>query len=294
MRVARARRTAPFVDLTRYTSWNGMLAGALIRAGAMLEDDWSLQHGLSTLRRIRGEQIDPAALLHSPGGVGGLLDDQVQVALAAIEAYEATGQREWLDWSGALMERVWADYLDRDGGGLFDSSAHTGEGLLPTRVKPVQDAPTPSPNGVAALCAARLTELTGEPRWAERRDALVRTFAGSAVQLGVFGATFLQALEWSVRPATHLVIVEGSGADAVAAADNMHRQALQSFFPRRVLHRVMANGAASASLPAAVRGMLGANSGTRAYACIGATCQAPATSPAAWAATLGGLKSLTS
>jgi uncharacterized protein len=289
MRAARGKRTAPFVDLTRYTAWNGMLAGALIRAGAMLDDEWSLQHGLGTLERIRREQSDPAALWHSPGGIGGLLDDQVQVALAAIEAFEVTGQARWLEWSVAIMERVFQDYLDHEGGGLFDSSANAGEGLLPTRVKPVQDAPTPSPNGVAALCAARLAEHTGEPIWVERRDGLVRAFAGAAAQLGIFGATFLQALDWSVLPATHLVIVEGEGADSGTFATTMLRQALGSFFPRRVVHRVRVGAGPAGSLPAAVRGMLGAGSGTRAYACVGATCQAPATTPEIWKETLANL-----
>ena len=105
-----------------------MLAGALMRAGTVLEDDWALQHGLLTLRRIRGEHDDPTALRHSPGGIGGLLDDQVQVALAAIEAHEATGDAEWLGWAVRSWTRVWDDYLDAGGGGLFDSRPPVGGG----------------------------------------------------------------------------------------------------------------------------------------------------------------------
>jgi hypothetical protein len=284
LRAARDRRTAPFVDRSRYTSWNGMLAGGLLRAGVILDDPWALEHGLKTLRRIRNEQPDPAALRHSPAGSGGLLDDQVQVALAAIEAHEVTSEREWLTWSVAILDRVWAEYLDEEHGGLFDTATRTGEGLLPTRVKPVQDAPTPSPNGVAALCAARLAELTGDARWAERRDALMRVFAGAAVQLGIFGATLLLALDWAVHPATHLVIVQGGGDSALA--DELHRMALRTFLPRRVVQRIEAADPAATSLPSPVRAMLAAGPGVRAYACIGTRCLAPATSAAEWVARL--------
>jgi uncharacterized protein YyaL (SSP411 family) len=285
LKVARDHRAAPLVDRSRYTSWNGMLAGALVRAGVVLDDSWALTHGLRTLARIRAEHGDPTSLQHHPAGVGGLLDDQVQVALAALEAYEATGEPAWLTWSAALLRRVWDDFRDPEGGGLYDSSTSAGEGLLPARAKPVQDAPTPAPNGVAALCAARLAELTGEAFYLEMRDALVRSFSGSAAQLGPFGATALLAIDWAVNPATHLVIVEGSGAGQADLADALHRQALKSFLPRRVVQRVRATDP-HPGLPPAVAGMLNQRAETRAFACVGASCRAPATTIEDWRATL--------
>src|SRR5690242_13394978 len=127
---ARGARTAPFVDRTRYTNWNAMMASAMLRAGAVFDDAEARTHALRT-----------------PGGIAGLLEDQVQMASAAIDAHEATGETEWLEWAVRLMDRVWADYWDADAGGLFDTARQRASepGLLPTRAKPVQDAPTPSP-----------------------------------------------------------------------------------------------------------------------------------------------------
>ena len=286
LRQARAHRTAPFVDRARYANWNAMLAGALILAGPVLQDSWALDHGLRTLARLRGEQPDPTSVLHTAGGVGGLLDDQVQVALAALEAFEATGDQTWLDWSSALMERVWREYRDPAREGLFDTVGASGPGLLPTRARPIQDAPTPSPNGVAGLCLARLAEHTQVPVWTERRDALLRAFAAGAPDLSIYGATLLQALDWAVHPATHLVVVEGDEPDAGARAAALHRQAHQAFLPRRVVRWVRATDRATAVLPAAVRGMLAGAPATRAFACTGATCRRPATTSAEWAASL--------
>jgi uncharacterized protein YyaL (SSP411 family) len=260
-----------------------MLAGAMIRAGTILDEPSALAHGLRTLERIRSEAADPSALLHNPGGAGGLLDDQVQVALASLEAFEATGAPAWLEWSASIMDRVWQDYRDPEAGGLFDTASPAGEGLLPTRAKPVQDAPTPSPNGVAALCLARLGEHTGDARWLARRDELVRAFASAAPALGLFGATLLLALDWALNPATHMVIVEG---DDAGSAEAMHRDALRTFVPRRVVRRVREADAVPDRLPAPVAAMAAAASGTRAYACVGAACQAPAATAEAWQKTL--------
>ncbi|MFN8654150.1 MAG: thioredoxin domain-containing protein [Gemmatimonadales bacterium] len=281
LRAARAHRPEPFVDRTRYTNWNGMLAGALIRSGALLGDGWAVEHGLRSLERIRREHAGASALRHSPGGIEGLLDDQVQVALAAIEAYEVTADGAWLAWSEALLDRVWQDYLDAGSGGLFDTASSAGEGLLPTRARPVQDTPTPSPNGVAALAAARLAALTQAPRWGERLATLVRAFAGGAPELGIYGATFLQAVDWQLSPATHFVVTGGGAADPLARA--LHEAALTRYAPRRVVQRVEAGGAA---LPAPVAPMAAAGGGTRAFACSGMRCLAPATSLEEWRARL--------
>jgi uncharacterized protein YyaL (SSP411 family) len=290
LRAERARRTAPFVDRARYTNWNAMMASAMLRASAVLGDDWSREHGLLTLSRIRQESAGADTVAHTPGGISGLLDDQVQVAAAALDAYEMTGDRAWLEWAERLMDRVWADYWDSERGGLFDTGkGRTGEaGLLPARAKPIQDTPTPSPNGVAGVVYARLHELTGEPRWKERESALVAAFAGRAAELGLHAATYLLAVDWHMNPATHLVVV-GDPRDPTVHA--MHRAALAEFVPRRVLQLVVAGEVAERPLPAAVRGMLTAGKSPRAYACTGSSCSQPAADLATWQVTLESLRS---
>ncbi|MBA3659321.1 MAG: thioredoxin domain-containing protein, partial [Gemmatimonadales bacterium] len=124
---ARALRTPPFVDHSSYTSWNAMMASAVLRAGAMLQDDWARSHALATLTRLRQESAEPDAVAHTPGGVTGLLDDQVQTASAALDAGETTGEPAWLAWAEALMERVWRDYRDEAAGGLFDTARDRAE-----------------------------------------------------------------------------------------------------------------------------------------------------------------------
>jgi uncharacterized protein YyaL (SSP411 family) len=285
---AREARPAPFVDRTRYANWNAMMASAMLRAGFVLGDEAARGHALRTMARLRSERVSDDAVAHTPGGVTGLLDDQVQVAAAALDAHEATGELEWLTWAERLMDRVWADYWDEVGGGLFDTARDRGAepGLLPARAKPVQDTPTPSPNGVAGIVYARLHELTGEARWRERGLAVVRAFAGRAGELGLYAATFLLAIDWLLSPTTHLVIV-GDPGDPVA--DEMQADALATFAPRRVVRRIAPKDAATQPLPPAMAGMVAAGRAPRAYACTGTSCRAPAETVERWRATLAEL-----
>jgi uncharacterized protein len=266
-----------------------MMASAMLRARAVLGDEWAGGHGLLTLERIRRENPNLDAVAHTPGGITGLLDDQVQTAAAALDAYEMTGRSDWLEWAQAIMDRVWSDYWDGEGGGLFDTarSRPAEEGLLPARAKPVQDTPTPSPNGVAGIVCMRLYEVTGGSRWKTRGEELLRAFAGSARELGLYAATYLLAADWHLSPTTHLVVV-GDQNDPVVRA--MHEAALGGFVPRAVVQLVVAEEASSRPLPPALRGMVVAGQGPRGYACTGNSCSQPAADPSTWTATLEALK----
>ena len=155
---ARATRPAPFVDRTRDANWNAMMASALLEAAR----SWATRtappcdpHAGAPAPRARGR----GRRAHMPGGVTGLLDDQVQVAAAALDAHETTGEVEWLAWAERLMDRVWTDYWDEAKGGLFDTARarDAGPGLLPARAKPVQDAPRRRPMAWPASCARDCT-----------------------------------------------------------------------------------------------------------------------------------------
>ncbi len=289
LRLERDRRTAPFVDRTRYTGWNAMMASAMLRAGAVLADEWATGHALLTLQRIRQENEASDAVAHTPGGVTGLLDDQVQTSAAALDAHEATGDPEWLSWSLQIMERVWSEYWDGEEGGLFDTAlGRTDEsGLLPARAKPVQDTPSPSPNGVAGVVASRLHALTGRPEWQARATRLLAAFAGRAAELGLYAATYLLAVDWHVNPVTHLVVV---GKQHDPAVQNMHLAALAGFVPRRAVQLLTPDAATSQGLPPALQGMLAAGQSPRGYACTGNSCSPPAGDPSAWQATLESLR----
>ncbi|MBE0593438.1 MAG: thioredoxin domain-containing protein [Gemmatimonadales bacterium] len=281
---ARQQRTAPFVDRTLYTAWNGMMAGAMLRTAALLDRPALRGHALRTLERFFREASPTDRGVELPHAIGsvvtGILDDQVQVADAALDAFEATADPVWLERATGLMESVWEGYR-ADGGGLCDTRrGRGGDGFLSQELIPIQDTPTPSPNGTAAIVLARLAEHTAEESWRTRRDELLAAIAGSAADLSIVGAALLRAVDWAVMPATHVVVVGGDDARTYA----LHRAALATYRPRKVVRR-LAPDAAPESLPAPLAAMLDGTS-PRAYVCAGTQCAPPVDEPEQLAATI--------
>jgi len=273
LKAARDRRKAPFVDRTPYVNWNAMMAGAFLQAGAVLDRPELNELALQVLERIWKEAWDVGGgMSHVLGRPEprGMLDDNVQAAAAFLDAYEATGDRRWLERALEVMAYCETAHAD-PAGGYFDIAATnaaaggTGDiAYLATRAKPVQDAPTPSPNGVAALVLARLWALTDDRQWRERLDRQLGTFAGSARALSLYGATLVRSVDWAVHPVTRIEVA-GPRGDGPACA--MHLLALQTYRPRKVVIRKIADAPA-------------------ATVCVDTTCSLPVATPEQLAALL--------
>lgn len=286
LRAARLERPAPFVDPTAYSNWNAMLAGALLRAGPAVGSQTAVRHGLDALERLRREQGSDNRVSHLPGGAAGLLDDPVQCAASALDALEVTGHTRWLTWAAGLMDRVWEDHWDGERGGFLDIARdRAGEGLLTAPAKPIQDSPNGSSNGVAGVTLARLYEHTREDRWRERHRALVTAFGGLGSHLGIFASAYLLAADWFMHPAVHLLV---TGPEGDPGADELHRQALAFFVPRRVVIRLLP-GADPVRLTPALRALISLAGEVRAIACAGDRCLAPTADPEEWSARLRSL-----
>ena len=233
---ARKARKAPLVDRTPYVSWNAMLAGAMLTAGAVLDRPECTDAALAALERVWQdawhERSGMSRVIGRPRPAG-MLDDQVQAAAAFLDAFEATGRREWLDRAILAMEHVERVHGD-PAGGYWDVAAAGRTAYLAVRGKPAQDAPSPSGNGVAALVLARLAAVTDSPEWRRRLETQVKAFAGIAASLGLHGATILRAVDWALHPVTR---IEVSGPSGPGEACAMHLLALQTYRPRRIVVR---------------------------------------------------------
>ena len=254
LKAARDRRAAPFVDRTAYVNWNAMMASALLHAGAVLDRPECNELALKVLRNIWEKAWDAGSGMSHVLGRSeprGMLDDNVHAAAAFLDAYEATGTAPWLERARAVMDYCAKAHGD-DAGGYWDI-AQTGGAYLSARAKAVQDAPTPSANGVAALVLARLWGLTDEPAWRAQLDRTLAALAGSARELSLYGATLLRAIDWAVHPVTR---IEVSGPLGEGPACAMHLLGLQAYRPRKVVVRKVAERPA-------------------ATVCVGTSCSLP-------------------
>jgi uncharacterized protein YyaL (SSP411 family) len=237
-----------------------MMASAFLQAGAALDRAECNDLALKVLDRIWAESWDAATGMgHVLGRAEprGMLDDAVQSAAAFLDAYETTGREEWLARAVTVLQYCESAHGDAAGGYYDLAQARGGTAYLATRAKPVQDAPTPSPNGVAALVLARLWALTDEQQWRARLDRQIGAFAGVVAELGLHGATMLRAIDWATNPVTRIE-VSGPPGDGPACA--MHLLALQAYRPRKVVVRHPADRPA-------------------ATVCVGTTCSLPVATP---------------
>ena len=262
LKAARDKRRAPFVDRAAYVNWNAMMAAAFLHAGAVLDRPECNALALKVLERIWKEAWGVAGgMSHVLGRAEprGMLDDNVQAAAAFLDAYEATGNAGWLERATSVMTYCAGAHWDDAAGGYFDLARDgAGAAYLATQGKPVQDAPTPSPNGVAALVLARLWAITDKAEWRTQLDRQLGAFAGGAGALSLHGATLLRAADWAVHPVTR---IEVAGPEGEGPACAMHLLALQTYRPRKVVVRRIA-------------------AAPTATVCVGTTCSLPVAAPA--------------
>ncbi|MBI4543190.1 MAG: thioredoxin domain-containing protein [Gemmatimonadetes bacterium] len=263
---ARRRRPAPFVDRAIYVGWNAMMCEAFLEAGAVLDRDDCVRFALESLGRLWAEAFRPGeGMGHRAGsdGLPALLDDQVQAASAAITAYEHTGEQVWLDRAQELAGVIVSRFKDPGGGGggggFLDTTAR-GAGFLDVRAKPIQDAPTPSPNAVAALVLLRLHALSGDGSYRAEAERALEAFAGSAGELGLQAGSYYRALDWLLSGECRIVVAEATTNGPLASA------ALCAYRPRKAVLREAPSPSAGVGAP-------------RALVCAGTACAAPVGTP---------------
>jgi len=265
---ARAARTAPAVDRAVYTSWNAMLAEALLEAAAVLGRRDAGDAALAALSRLWSTAMGADGLMRHRAGLAAppLLDDQVQAASAAIAAYEFSGEAVWLERARALADLVVRRFAAPDGG-FFDSSADAGTGLLAQRAVPIQDAPTPAPNAVAALVFLRLAAILEDDGYRREAERTLAAFAGAA-ELGLFAATWLRGVDFLLNGACRIVV-----AETTTTSRPLSSAALATYRPRRVLVHAERSPVPGQAAPVAL-------------VCSGTACAAPVSEPAALRTTL--------
>ncbi|HWO89065.1 MAG TPA: thioredoxin domain-containing protein, partial [Gemmatimonadales bacterium] len=133
LKAARDARAAPAVDRTAYASWNAMLAGAFLEAGAILGRPDCTEFALRVLGVLWDRAFVPGqGIPHRVPSVPTvptvptvpsvfLLDDQAHTASAFLTAFEHTGDGRWLDRGRELVDIMLAFHWDPNGGGLFDT-----------------------------------------------------------------------------------------------------------------------------------------------------------------------------
>ena len=227
---ARLKRKTPFVDRTVYTGWNGMAISAYLDAARVLQLDAVKEFALKTLDRILREGWDAdRGLAHviayadghtSSERVPGILEDYAFIVHAAIDAWEASGERRYYDAAIDIADAMISRFYDATGGAFFDAEQSSGQviGALAARRKPLQDSPTPAANPLAAAALLRLEALSGRAEYREKAEDTLEHFAGIVEHFGLYAATYGLALrQFLVAPVQVVILGEDDAAKRLAA-----------------------------------------------------------------------------
>ena len=268
----RQARPAPFVDRTLYVDWNAQMASAYLLAAGVLADGRPQEFALRTLDRLWqvcwSEGSGMGHYYEGQPHLPGLLADQVYMGMALLDAYKATGDWRCIDQAEGLAAFCLAALADAGGG--FADSVEQADAVGNLRSRLVS---LPS-NVVAARFLLRLSWLTdNEAYGAAARGALAR-FSGSYERLGYFAAPYALAVDEVLRPPLKIVVV-GDTRDARTAA--LHSAARRLSEPWKVIQVLDPQRDRTAF----ARSGFPVPSQPLAYPCVGATCLAPLSDPAA-------------
>ncbi|NLT23833.1 MAG: thioredoxin domain-containing protein [Syntrophorhabdus sp.] len=208
----REKRQRPFVDTALYTSLNGMMISAYCKAYRTFGDRTVLDRALLALERIRDVNVLDGVLYHSEG-VNAFLEDYAYFCDALIAAYEATGERKYLDDAKAFMDRCIERFRDGRDAGFFD----TEEEVIGVRLKGIEDIPRPSANAVAILVLLKLAAISGDDRYRDHARSALEAFSSEASPMAIHGAYYFCALEAFYRM-VKLEVRAGAGSGLAEAS----------------------------------------------------------------------------
>jgi uncharacterized protein YyaL (SSP411 family) len=266
---ARAGRVRPHRDDKVLVSWNGLMLGALARAGAVLDDAsyraaaeknlafleaklWD-EHTKTLFHRWRDGERDQVQLLE---GYAFLLS-------GVLDLYEATLEPKHLDFALALADSMLARFYDREHGGFWQSAPDARDLIL--RIKEDYDGAEPAGNSVAILALLRLGKLTDRQEFTAAAEKSLRLFAGRLQDSPQAVPYMLQALDFSLQEPKRVVVA----GDPAALGTRTLLHAVHSVYaPNKVVL-----GTAGAVEPFART--LPAGAGAVVYVCTGTECKPP-------------------
>jgi uncharacterized protein len=304
---AREHRVRPGLDDKVLTEWNGLMLAALAEAAAATgRRDWldaavgTGEFLLRSLRREDGRWLrswqahggarHPGAERAREAGAGAARSEAARAGstgarsgagrrpilayaadhAALVDAFvrlaEATGQARWIDAARSTADALLDLFWDEERGGVFTTGSDAER--LVARNKDLMDNATPSANSLAAVALLRLTALTGEERYRDRAERILRLAGSLATQHPTAFGYLLAAVDLAVNGIDE-VVVAGDRPDLVEAVQSR-------FLPGAVL----AWGERYASP------LWEGRDDGRAYVCRNYACRLPAEDPEALAAQL--------
>jgi len=269
------------------TAWNGLMIGALARAGRVLP------HGERYVKAARRAAAFIEARMYRNGrllrryregeaAIEGYAEDYAYLIFGLLELFEAEGDPHWLSWALDLQRTQDELFWDPVDGGWFSTTGRDASVLL--RLKEDYDGAEPAASSVSVLNLLALSHLTADPGMAEKIEKTFGAFAERLTQLGRAVPMMLAALSTYHAGVPQVVVSGPSDRDDTRALVDVVRS---RYLPNAVVLRVDPRRQAEmATLLPWIEAMGMREGRATAYVCREFACQAPATDASALAAQL--------
>ncbi|HTX99401.1 MAG TPA: thioredoxin domain-containing protein [Bacteroidota bacterium] len=288
LHVQRSKRPRPFRDEKILSAWNGLVIGALARAGSVLKSTSYVDAAKAVadfvLQSLRDKSSGRLLRRFRDGlaGLDGHLADYSFVVHGLLELYSATGESRWLSPARELTETMIELLHDKEHGGFFETAL--GDPTVIARLKEHYDGAEPSGNSIAVLNLLRLAALLDRPEWRTIAEKTLAAFSPLLAQQPVAMPNMMSALDQCLGPASEIVLV-GPRNDSTTMA--LEKEVRMRYLPRAVIVPVYPGKQAELrDLAGLIRGLPLDSGRPAAYVCENFACNLPVTRPSDLAAIL--------
>jgi uncharacterized protein len=182
----REKRPAPLRDDKVLCAWNGLMIAAYADGYRVLKDDRYRQAAekaagflLEKLRTKEGRLL--RTLREGSAKIPGYVEDYAFLAHGLLRLHRATGEARWAKEAQSLVDRMVADFEDKEEGGFF-FTASDHEQLL-ARAKDPFDNALPSGNSMAILDLLELYRITRQTTYLDRAGKALSAFSTAIVRV---------------------------------------------------------------------------------------------------------------
>ena len=172
----RAQRVPPHRDEKVIVAWNGLAITALAQGAQVLGERRYYEAAARAARFLLADLVKENTLFRiwtaGQVSVPGFSEDYALLANALLDLYETDFDPVWVSEARRLMALMDEKFLDPGDGTYFYVDRDQATPLV--RSKSIYDQVLPSGNSMAARVSLRLYRLTGEGRYQERAQAIIR------------------------------------------------------------------------------------------------------------------------
>ena len=182
----REKRQSPLLDDKILCAWNGLMIAAYADGFRVLKDEkYRLAAEKAALFLLENLRTKDGRLLRTYRAGGAKLpayvEDYAFLAHGLLRLHRATGEARWAREAQALVDRLIADFEDKeDGGFFFTASDH--EQLL-ARAKDPFDNALPGANSMAILDLIEIYRITRQTAYLDRAGKALTGFGTAIVRV---------------------------------------------------------------------------------------------------------------